>query len=471
MVSNQMIPKTPTGIAGIDQILQGGIPAGRTTVLVGGPGSGKTILGLEFLGEGALTGEPGIFLGFEEDAAAVRRNAAALGRDLEALERDGKLIVCVPRVEPSAVLAGEFDLRGLLAILDGQARAIGARRIVVDSLDVLLRVFDNLRRERNELVALNDWLLEKGLTSILTLKDSEQIAGRYDFLEYVADCVVRLDQRVQGQITTRRLRVLKCRGSGFARNEYPYIIDDTGIHLLPITRMILAPAYDRGRASSGNESLDRILGGGYLSGSAILLTGRTGTGKTTLAMTFVRSACARGERVLYLSFEESDEGLVGSVLSAGLDLGPALASGTFRIHAILPEATGSEAHLFEALRLIREHDPVHVVVDSISACLRMGSEQAAFDYVMRLSCACKAHGRTALLINQQGGTNDDTITGMGLSSLIDTVVQLGLREQNACLERDLLVTKSRGTRHSLRRHPFRITDAGIEFDAARGGGV
>jgi len=464
------IPKTPTGIQGLDQILKGGVPTGRTTLICGGPGSGKTILALEFLYHGASNGEPGVFLGFEEDADAIRRNAAAMDRDLELLERAGKLIVCVPRVAPTAVLSGEFDLKGLLAIVDGQARAIGAKRIVVDSLDVLLRVFDNARRERNELVALNDWLLERGFTSVLTLKD-EQIAARYDFLEYLADCVVRLDRRVQGQVTTRRLRVAKCRGSGFASNEYPYVIEERGVLLLPITRMILAPPSAEALLPSGNTVIDELLGGGYRSGSSILISGRTGAGKTTLAMTFVRSATQRGERVLYISFEEAERNITYGASNVGIDLQPATQSGKFLVHAVLPESMGAEEHLSEALKLIDRHQPAHVFVDSISACTRMGSEQAAFDYVMRMICACKEHGRTIFLINQLTGASHETITGMGVSSLIDTVIQLDLREDgtDSLLTRTFLVAKSRGVHHSLRRHRFCITDSGIRLEPTAGG--
>jgi circadian clock protein KaiC len=466
------IPKTATGIDGLDQILRGGLPAGRTTAVCGGPGSGKTVLALDFLYNGVMAGEPGVFLGFEENADAVRRNASAMGRDLAALERAGKLIVCVPEIEHSAVLTGDFDLGGLLAILQGQAQAIGAKRIVVDSIDVLLRIFGDYRRERNELVGLNNWLIHCGFTSVMTIKDSELSPGRYDFLEYIADCVVRLDQRVLDQIVTRRLRVLKCRGTGFARNEFPYVIDGAGIHILPISKMILSPATTTNSiASSGCADMDRLLGGGFVAGSSVLTTGRTGTGKTMLASTFVRAASQRRERSLYISFEESESGLLRSIASAGIDLRPAVDSGLLRMLTILPEAMGAEEHLFEAFRVMEEHQTQNLVVDSMSACHRMGSERAAFEYLMRLICACKEHGRTAFLINQQEGSDYDTISGLGISSLIDTVIHLRLDELTEGMQRDVLVVKSRGMKHSLRRHPFRITDAGIIVPDSQEAGV
>lgn len=456
------IPKTATGIEGLDQILGGGLPTGRTTAVCGGPGSGKTVLALDFLYNGVMAGEPGVFLGFEENADAVRRNAAAMGRDLEPLEREGKLVLCVPEMETSAIFTGEFDLGGLLAILQGQAQAIGAKRIVVDSIDVLLRIFGDYRRERTELVGLNNWLIKCGLTSVMTIKDAELSPGRYDFIEYIADCVVRLDQRVQDQIVTRRLRVLKCRGTGFARNEFPYVIDGEGIHILPISRMILSPAATSNAIdSSGNVYLDRLLGGGFVKGSTVLVTGKTGTGKTILASTYVRAASQRGERSLYISFEESESGLLRSIASAGIDLRPAVESGLLRMLTILPEAMGAEEHLFEAFRVMGEHRTQNVIVDSMAACYRMGSERAAFEYLMRLICACKEHGRTAILINQQQGSNYDSVSGLGISSLIDSVLHLRLNDMAKGMNRDLLVVKSRGMRNSLQRHPFRITDEGI----------
>jgi circadian clock protein KaiC len=425
------------------------------------------VLGLEFLCLGAAAGEPGVFVTFEEDAKGIRRNALSMGWDLPALEKAGKVAIIEARFDGEEVLSGEFDIQGLLAIVVGHAKRIGARRIVLDALDVLLRVFSDLRRERNELYRLHDWLVKHGLTSILSVKahSGEDMASQYEFLEYMADCVVRLDHRVVGQVATRRLRVIKYRGSGFGTNEYPYVINERGIVLIPVSKTELTHQPLGAKVSSGLAGLDTMLDGGYRRASCILIAGSSGTGKTTLASTFSHAACRRGEKVLYLNFEESQEALVAGMQSAGIDLLTALGARRLLVQTALPESMGSDKHLLRALEAIDSFKPDHMVLDALSACVRMGSEQAAFDYLMRLVSLLKERGITCILTNQVSGMvgGDEEVSGIGFSSVVDAVLQLRFVEVDQAIGRQILVMKSRGAAHSNRRQPFIITGQGIKF--------
>lgn len=464
---NRPIPKVPTQIFGLDEVLEGGLPQGRTTLVSGGPGSGKTVLGLEFLWSGAMAGEPGVFVTFEERAAAVRKNALSMGWNLAALEKAGKVAIVEARLYGEEVITGDFDMYGLLAIVDGLIKKIRARRVVMDALDVLLRVFSDPRRERNELYRVHEWLIDRRLTSVLTVKVHREgdTVPQYEFLDFMADCVVRLDHRVVGQVATRRLRVIKYRGSGFGTNEYPYVIGEHGIVLFPLTKAELTHQPLGPKVSSGLAGLDAMLKGGYRRASCILVTGTSGTGKTTLACTFIQAACRRGERVLYLSFEESREAIVAGMLSAGIDLRPALRARRLLVQATLPEAMGSDDHLIRALQAIDTFRPDHVTLDAVSACVRMGSEQAAFDYLMRLVSVIKERGITCILTNQINGLvgSDEELSGIGFSSVVDAVIQLRFIETDQAIDRQLLVIKSRGSAHSNRRQPFFITKQGITF--------
>lgn len=460
------VSRAATRVEGLDEVLHGGIPRGRTTLVSGGPGCGKSVLGLEFLHHAACDGEPGVFVTFEERADSVRRNARGFGWDLEALEQDDKLFLLEARVDPETIVSGEFDLSGLLGIVGGKAESIGAKRIVIDAIDVLLRLFDDPARERKELFALHNWLLDREMTAIMTVKaasDDDSLA-HYQFLDYMVDCVVRLDQRVLDQVTTRRLRVIKYRGSNFSRNEYPYVIDEGGLTLIPISDASLQHFKLGEYVSCGHQRLDTILGGGYRRGACVLISGTSGTGKTTLASTFVRTACQRGEKCLIVGFEESADVLTECMLSPGIDLRPAREAGTLQIQATMPESMGAEEHLIRVLKTINEYQPDHVVVDSISSCLRMGSEQAAFDFSMRLSNLCKQRGITCILTNQsEGFTDAHDISGIGISSLVDAVIFLRYIDVGGEINRMLLVMKSRGTKHSNQYREFLITDEGIDI--------
>jgi circadian clock protein KaiC len=461
------IPKVPTQILGLDEVLEGGLPRGRTTLVSGGPGSGKTVLGLEFLWSGATTGEPGVFVTLEERADAVRKNALSMGWDLAALEKAGKVAIVEARLYGEEVISGDFDIHGLLAIVGGHIKRVRARRVVMDALDVLLRVFNDPRRERNELYRLHEWLIDRRLTNILTVKTQREAepTSHYEFLDYMADCVIRLDHRVVGQVATRRLRVIKYRGSGFGTNEYPYVIGDHGIVLFPLTVAELTHQPLGPKVSSGLPGLDAMLKGGYRRASCILITGTSGTGKTTLACTFIHAACRRGERVLSLSFEESREAMVTGMLSAGIDLRPALRARRLLVQTALPEAVGSDDHLIRAIEAINAFKPDHVILDAVSACVRMGSERAAFDYLMRLVSIIKERGITCILTNQISGLmgSDEELSGIGFSSVVDAVIQLRFVETDQEIGRQILVIKSRGSAHSNRREPFFITDQGIKF--------
>jgi circadian clock protein KaiC len=467
-VKGRPIPKVPTQIFGLDEVLEGGLPRGRTTLASGGPGSGKTVLGLEFLCSGAMAGEPGVFVTLEERAEAVRKNALSLGWDLAALEKAGKVAIVEARLYGEEIISGDCDINGLLAIVGGHAKRIKARRIVMDALDVLLRVFGDLRRERNELYRLHEWLIDRGLTNLLTtkLQRDGEASPQYEFLDFMADCVIRLDHRVVGQVATRRLRVIKYRGSSFGTNEYPYVIGERGILLFPLTQAELTHQPLGARVSSGLPGLDTMLNGGFRRAACILIAGSSGTGKTTLASAFARSAARRGEKVLYLSFEESQEALVAGMLSSGLDLRPALRARKLMVQTALPEAMGSDNHLIRALAAMDSFKPDHLIIDAISACVRMGSEQAAFDYLMRLVAVVKDRGITAILTNQTTRDLPDSgeeLSGIGFSSVVDAVIHLRFIDAGQEIGRQILVIKARGSGHSNRREPFYITEQGIEF--------
>ncbi len=465
--TTKALAKAASYISGFDEILYGGLPEGRTTLIEGGPGTGKSIVGLEFLYRGALAGQPGIFVAFEERADSVRINASTLGWDLEALERSGKLAIIEARLDPQTVVSGDFNLKALLAIIEGQSKAIGAKRIVFDAMDVLLRLFDNPARERNEMYSLHEWLLDHQMTAILTVKAAEgnSIFGRYEFLEFMADCVIRLIQRPGELVSTRELQVIKYRGSDFGRNAYPFVIQAGGISVIPISEFGLQHKMLGPHLSSGNSRLDSVLGGGYRKGSSILIAGSSGTGKTTIANTFVKTACDRGEKVLYLGFEESEEAMVETMLSPGIDLRPAIRKGLLKVVTAMPEAFGTEKHLVRTFDVIDEFKPDHVIVDAISSFERMGSDRTAFEFAMRLVNRCKDRGITLIMTNQSSGGADDrvVVSGLGISSIIDALLWLHFVEVEDSLKRRLLLIKSRGSKHSNQYHDFLITDHGIEL--------
>jgi circadian clock protein KaiC len=343
---------------------------------------------------------------------------------------------------------------------------LGAGRVVLDAVDVPLRLFGDPEREREQLHLLHDWLRDQALTAILTVKADPDGRQIYPFLDFMADCVVHLDQRMSGQRRTRRLKIVKYRGSGFLSNEYPYVITTGGVVLMPVSTLSLQHQVSERRVSSGNSGLDDMLGGGYRQGTCILLTGPTGAGKTTLASVFVEAACRRGERALSVNFEEAPEAVILGMLSAGIDLRPCLDAGTLRFLTSMPESMGVEEHLAALLEAMKEFAPRHLVVDAISACVRMGSEEAAFDFLVRLLSICKERGITCVFTNQSVAAQAfHEISGIGISSLVDTVLVLQYADDGEGLRRRLLVMKSRGTAHSPRYHDVVISDRGIRIQS------
>ncbi len=465
-IASSQIKKVATGIHGLDNVLKGGLPAGRATLLCGGPGTGKSVLALEFLYRGALMGEPGIFVTFEERADMVRENAATLGWDLAALERSGKLFIFEARLPREAVNAGDFNLSGLLAMIAGKARLMKARRIVLDALDVLLRIYRDPYREQDELYALHEWLCGLGAASILTAKTFEDNHStcHYEFLNYMADCVIDLKQRIEDRISTRLLLVIKYRGSDFGRNENPFIIIDDGVKFTPLSSTALDYRAQPGAVSIGHAGMDAILGGPLRRGSCILVSGSPGTGKTTIACTFARAACARKERVILVSFEESADALIDCMLSPGIDLRPAVQSGRLKILSFMPESAGANVHLYRILQAVDQFKPHHVVVDAISSSHRMGSEQTAFDFAIRMVSLFKEMGITALFTAQLEGLDSMAdISGLNISSLADTVMALRYIDVGGEMNRMLLIVKARGRQHSNQYREFLITSQGISL--------
>jgi len=461
-----VIPKIPTRIKGLDRILHGGLPEKRTTLVSGGPGSGKSMVGLEFIYRSAMAGEPGIFLTFEETKACVVRNALTLGWDLPALEKKGMLFLMESRIDPNLLISGDFNAKALFAILEGKIRAMNADRIVIDAMDVLVRLFEDPGRRQNEFYILNQWLKQQQLTCILTAKNiRDKTASDFSYLDFMADCVIRLDQRVQDQVTTKRLQVTKYRGSGYSENEHPFFISTSGIHFNPISDIGMHYESGSERVSSGHPSLDTILGGGYKTGTCILISGLTGTGKTTLASLFAHSVCAGGQKALYLNYEESQKSMFSGMLSVGIDLRPAMDSAFLQMTSVMPESMGIEEQLFHVIRAIKNYKPEHLVVDAISACRRIAGEEAAFDFVMRIVDVCKRSGITVVLINQtKSSSGFFEFSGVGISSVADTIINLQYKDTGNELTRRLMVIKSRGSRHSHKYHDYKLTGQGLEID-------
>ncbi len=460
------ITKTTTGIRGLDDILHGGLPSGRVTLVAGGPGTGKSMLGLEFLYRSAVEGDPGIFLTFEESAESIRENVASLGWDFAALEESGRLLLVDWVPDPGIAVSGDFNLSGLLSIVEGKARDMKTDRIVIDAIDVLMRVFHDPALIEKQLIMLHTWLSNRRMTSIMTsksLKDSDS-SSQYGFLDFLADCVIYLDQRIRDQVNTKHIQIVKYRGSGYGSNEYPFLITPSGMFFDPISDMDLNYTFSGRRISSGNDTLDEILGGGYQKGSCILISGDTGAGKTSIATTFAAAACERGEKVLYFTFEESRDGLVSAAGSVGIDLQPALDKNLLSIVSSVPESMGIEEHLYYKTQTIEQFRPDHITVDAISACRRIAGESTSFDFIMRLIHFCRKRGITILLINQARESNDDReISGIGISSIIDTVMCLGYQRDGDREKRVFHIRKFRGSKHTNGYHDFALTDSGIRL--------
>ncbi len=457
-----VLPKAPTGIRGLDEITRGGLPRGRTTLVTGGAGSGKTLLGLQFLVAGAREyGEPGVLLTFEESTAKVSADVASLGFDLDGLQRDQLLVADAFRVDPAQFgEAGEFDFEPLFLLLADSIERIGAKRVVLDTIEVLFGAFREQATVRSELRRLAYWLEERSVTAIVTGECDENGLTRHGIEEYVSDCVIVLDQRVREEICTRILRVVKYRGSTHETNEYPFLISARGFAVLPSTSVGLGYGASEERISTGVPRLDHMLGGGPFRGSTVLVSGGPGTGKTTLGALLTDAACARGDRALLVLFEESPDQYIRNMRSVGIELRRWVEAGLLRIWAARPSAYGLETHLAILARLTEEVAPSVAVLDGIAGLTHGASGSVVTSMVARLIDLLKTRGITAMATTL---TREDEMRALSVSSLVDTWLLLRNVESNGERNRLLFVLKSRGTPNSNQVREFVLTDHGVEI--------
>ncbi len=460
------LAKAPTGIRGLDELTGGGLPKGRPTLLCGGPGCGKTLMAMEFLVHGAVDfDEPGVFMSFEEDAGDLAVNTRSLGYDLRRLVASKKLAIDVVRIERNELEeTGAYDLEGLFIRLAYAIDGIGAKRVVLDTVEVLFAGLPNEAILRAELHRLFGWLKTKGVTAIVTGERGEKSLTRCGLEEYVADCVILLDNRIEGQMATRRLRIVKYRGAKHGTGEYPFLIDDGGISILPITSMGLAGRSSAGRVSSGVPGLDRMMGSkGYYRGSSVLLSGTAGTGKTSLAAHFALAAVLRKERCLWFAFEESASQITRNMRSIGIDLEPLVECGMLSFHARRPTVFGLEMHLVTMHKLVTEFKPQVVIIDPVTNFSTLGSSAEVKEMLTRLIDFFKAQNITALFTSLTPDGAALESTDVGVSSLMDTWLLLRDMQSGAERNRFLTLIKSRGMAHSNQMREFLLTDHGVEL--------
>jgi circadian clock protein KaiC len=463
--SSSQLLKCPTGIQGLDEITQGGLPRGRPTLVCGAAGSGKTMLGMEFLVRGATQfNEPGVFISFEESGLELAQNVASLGFDLPALEKAGKIALDFVFIERSQIEeTGEYDLEALLIRIKYAIDSVGAKRVVLDTVEALFGGLSDEMLLRSELRRLFRRLKEMGVTAIITGEKGEGTLTRHGIEEYVSDAVILLDQRIQEQIATRRVRIVKYRGSRHGADEYPFLITPQGFSVLPVTSLGLDYEASTGRISSGIPRLDAMLGGeGYYRGSSVLVSGTAGTGKSSLAAHFADAACRRGERALYLAMEESPSQIIRNMQSIGLDLWPWVEQGLLRFHATRPTLYGLEMHLATTHNLVSEFQPRAVILDPISNLSTVASTAEVKSTLMRLVDFFKNKLITSLFTNLAHPGGAET-TDSGVSSLMDTWVLLSCLEANGERNRTLFVLKSRGMPHSNQVREFLISEKGLEL--------
>ncbi|HEV8711867.1 MAG TPA: circadian clock protein KaiC [Candidatus Binatia bacterium] len=464
--SNLGLAKSPTGIQGLDEVTGGGLPLGRPTLVCGGPGCGKTVLATEFLVRGATQyNEPGVFMGFEETAAELIKNVASLGFDLDELVAKKKLALDYVYVERSEIEeTGEYDLEGLFVRLNHAINSIGAKRVVLDTIEALFAGLSNVAILRAELRRLFRWLKEKGVTAIVTGERGDGTLTRHGLEEYVSDCVIVLDHRVTEQVATRRLRIVKYRGSIHGTNEYPFLIEEHGICVVPITSIKLESTASAERISTGIPQLDAMLGGkGYYRGSTVLVSGTAGTGKTSVAAQFVDAACRRGERCLFFATEESSSQILRNMRSVGIDLEAWVSKGLLPFHCSRPTTLGLEMYLVTMYKFITEFKPHVVVLDPITDFEAAGTLVEAKDMLMRLVDFLKMRQTTTLFTSLTSGNGSAEVTEVRISSLIDTWLLLRNLEASGERNRGLYILKSRGMPHSNQIREFVLTDHRIEL--------
>ncbi|WP_311968851.1 circadian clock protein KaiC [Pseudomonas baltica] len=454
--------KVATGIVGFDDITLGGLPAGRPSLICGAAGCGKTLFGVTFLVRGAVDhDEPGVFMSFEERPRDLVDNVASLGYDLQGLIDQKKIAIDHVHIDRSEIEeTGEYDLEGLFVRLGYAIDTIGAKRVVLDTIEALFASFTDTAVLRAELRRLFYWLKERGVTAVITGERGNGQLTRYGIEEYVSDCVILLDNRVAEQITTRRLRVIKYRGSSHGTNEYPFFIDEYGITVLPVTAAGLNHSASVQIVPSGIEGLDRMLGrGGFYRGSSVLVSGLAGTGKTTFGASFVDACCKREERCLLFSFEESQSQLVRNLESVGLNLKPYIDSGLLRVESARPSLYGLEVHLARMYREILEFKPHAVVIDPISAF--RGPESEVHATLLRLVDLLKEHNITAIFTSLSEAKARAQGLDREVSSLMDVWLSLGMVEADGEHNRLLYVLKARGMGHSNQVREYHIDSNGI----------
>jgi circadian clock protein KaiC len=459
------LAKTPTGIKGLDEITLGGLPRGRSTLVTGGAGCGKTLFGMEFLMRGARDyGEPGVFMAFEENAEELAENVRSIGFDLSEMIQRKQLLIDAVHIQRNEIEeTGEYDLEGLFVRLNHAIDSVGAKRIVIDTIEVL---FASLSASvlRTELRRLFHWLKSKGVTAVITAERGEGTLTRQGLEEYISDCVILLDHRINEQVLTRRLRVVKYRGSSHGTNEYPFLIDSQGIAVLPITSLSLTHAVTNDRVSTGVASLDSMLGGeGYFRGSSVLVSGTAGAGKSSLAAHFIDAACARSERALYLALEESQSQIVRNMSSIGIDMDRWVKRGLLSFYAARPTVYGLEMHLAIIERLIEETKPRVVVVDPVTNLNAVGTQIEVKSALTRLIDFLKMQGITSVFTSLTAGGTAAEQSEIGISSLMDSWILLRNLEHNGERNRGLYVLKSRGMAHSNQIREFVLTDHGVDL--------
>ncbi|MFL5616265.1 MAG: circadian clock protein KaiC [Gemmatimonadaceae bacterium] len=458
------IRKAASGITGFDEITSGGLPAGRTTLVVGGPGAGKTVFAVQTLVHAASAlGQPGIFVAFEENSRQIVANAATFGWDLPALEAQ-HLFFLDARLAPTTVQAGDFDISGILAGLEAKAKEMGARRIVFDGIDVLLTLLDDASKERREIYRLQEWLQASGLTAVITAKASEGdrvSTERYAFMQFMVDAVVSLHHRMFERVSLRGLRVTKYRGSGFAEGEFPMIISPTGIEVATFGTTDLDFDVSTERVSSGVPRLDTMLDGGYYRGSGVLISGAPGVAKTTLAGAFADAACERGERVLYVSFDEAASQIVRNLRSVSIDLEPHVKSGLLEMFSTRTETRSSEDHLINLKQRISSFKPQNLVVDPLSALGKSGGHIAAVHASLRLLDYARSLGVTTVCTSLVADEASVETTTTQMSTIADTWIHLAYLVHGGERNRTLTIVKSRGMRHSNQVRELLLSHDGI----------
>ena len=461
------LSKAPTGMSGFDEVTNGGLPAGRPTLVCGSAGCGKSLFAVEFLVRGITEfGEPGVLMTFEETADDIRKNVASLGFDVEKLVAQKKLYIDYVKVERGEIDEnGEYDLEGIFVRLAHAIATVGAKRVVLDTIETLFSGFDNQAILRSELRRLFGWLKERNLTTVITGERGDGALTRQGLEEYVSDCVILLDHRVTGQISTRRMRVVKYRGSTHGTNEYPFLIDEEGISVLPITASAMDYPVSNTRLSSGIAELDDMLDGkGYFRGSTVMVTGTAGTGKSSLAAHLVDAACRRGERCMYFSFEESPAQIVRNMRSVGIHLQPHVDRQLLQFHSARPSMHGLEMHLVKMHKMIESFKPNVVVVDPISNLQAAGSLDDSTNMLIRLIDFLRKKQVTAFFVSlSSGGMASLEMTDEGMSSLVDTWLLVRDIELGGERNRALYVLKSRGMAHSNQVREFIMTSKGIKL--------